>query len=560
MIFSNDELLNILDHLRRQASENEVFEFKKAETDFSFEELGKYFSALSNEANLRGGKYAWLIFGIHDEDRAIVGTQYRASRPKLDSLKKGVADQTVDRITFIEIFEVMVEGKRVVMFQIPAAPHGIPVSFKGHYYAREGESLAPLSIEKIERIRAQSTQQDWSAVVIPEATIDDFDPLALTMARANYAEKFPEKSEEIKSWDNITFLNKAKLTKKGKITRAALILLGREEAEYFINPSEAKIRWVLKDLKNQEKDYETFSMPFLLSVEKVHQKIRNLKYRYMKDGTLFPEEVLKYEPFVIREALNNCIAHQDYEKCGRINVIEIEDEKIIFTNLGEFIPGSVEKVVMEDAPGETYRNPFLVTAMFNLKMVDTAGGGIKKMFNFQRSRYFPLPDYELTSERVKVTIIGKVLDIEFARVLAKNPDLTLEEIIMLDKVQKQYPLLESEVSHLKNLGLIEGRKPNYFISSKVSSRTTDVELKTQYVKQKAFDDDHYRSMILEYIRTYGTATRKEIDSLLMDKLSVLLDKKQKQNKISNLLGSLRREHVIKNEGTTNKPKYVFIKK
>jgi ATP-dependent DNA helicase RecG len=489
-MFSNDELLNILDHLRRQASENEVFEFKEAKADFSFEELGQYFSALSNEANLRGEKYAWLALGIRDKDRAIVGTQYRASRPKLDSLKKGIADQTVDRITFIEIFEVMVEDKRVIMFQIPAAPHGIPVSFKGHYYAREGESLAPLSIEKIERIRAQSTQQDWSAVVIPEATIDDLDPLALAKARTNYAEKFPEKAEEIKSWDDLTFLNKAKLTKRGKITRAALILLGREEAEYFINPSEAKIRWVLKDLKNQEKDYETFSMPFLLSVEKVHQKIRNLKYRYMKDGTLFPEEVLKYEPFVIREALNNCIAHQDYEKCGRINVIEVEDEKIIFTNLGEFIPGSVEKVVMEDAPEETYRNPFLVTAMFNLKMVDTAGGGIKKMFNFQRSRYFPLPDYELTEKRVKVTITGKVLDMEFARVLAKNPDLTFEEIIMLDKVQKQHSLLESEVSHLKKLGLIEGRKPNYFISSKVSSRTTDVDLKTQYVKQKAFDDDH----------------------------------------------------------------------
>lgn len=557
MSLSPTELLRILGNILSKPAENEVFELKEAKSDFSFDEIGKYFSALANEANLCNADAAWLIFGVRDKDRSIVGSRYRASRSHLDSLKQEISNQMTSGTSFIEIFEVDSNGKRVIMFQIPAAPKGIPLAFKGHYYARNGESLAALSMEKIERIRSQSVKTDWSAKIVTDATIGDLDPAAIAKARENYLAKYPDKVTESKNWDTITFLNKAKLTIKGRITHTTILLLGRDESEHYLHPADAKIRWVLKDLKNQEKDYETFSIPFLLSAEKVHLRIRNLKYRYMKDGTLFPEEVQKYEPFVIREALNNCIAHQDYQKGGRINVIEIEDEQLIFTNLGDFIPGSVERVVTDDSPTETYRNPFLVSAMFNLKMVDTAGGGIKKMFTFQKERFFPLPDYELNDEKVKVTVTGKVLDIEFARVLAKNPELTLNDIIILDKVQKKRTLNNAEAGHLKALGLIEGRKPNYLISSTVIAKIADVDLKAQYVKMKAFDDEHYRKLIVEYLKTYRSATRKDIDRLLLGKLPDVLDESQKRYKVSNLLGSLRQKHVIKNEGNTKSPRYVL---
>lgn len=560
MKLSNEELEALLNKLLLQDAENEVFELKQAKSNFAFDDLGRYFSALSNEANLKGEKAAWLVFGVKDKSKEVCGTEYRKSRKDLDKLKHELAEHTTQGITFVEIHETKVAEKRVLMFQIPPAPRGVPVSYKGHYYGRDGESLVALDLEKIERLRAQSIKTDWSAGIVPEAGIADLETEAVALARANYLSKYPDKIQDAETWDTITFLNKAKLTIKGKITRTALILLGKEEAEHYLSPADPKIRWVLKDLKNQEKDYEIFSIPFLLSIEKVNRKIRNLKYRYIKDGTLFPEEVLKYEPFVIREALNNCIAHQDYEKYGRINVIEVEDEQLIFTNLGTFLPGSVEKVVIQDAPEETYRNPFLVSAMCNLKMVDTVGGGIKKIFNFQRERFFPMPDYDLGEERVKVTITGKVLDMDFARVLAKNPDLGLGEIMMLDKVQKKKELTDTEIAHLRKMGLVEGRKPNFFISSNVVAKTKDIGLKVQYLKQRGFDDDHYRDLIKNYIRQYGTATRKEIDSLLLSKLSDVLEEKQKSIKISNLLQSLTRKGEIINNGTTNKPKYVLIKK
>jgi ATP-dependent DNA helicase RecG len=536
---------HILESLLSLSSENEVVEFKEAKNNYDFTKLGKYFSAISNEANLSSKPYGWLVFGVEDKKHTVVGTNYRPNRTDLDKLKGEIANKTTNRITFIEIHDVIKEGHRVLMFQIPAAPRGIPVSFDGHYYARDGEELVPLNLEKIERIRAQATQHDWSAAVVPDATIEDLDEEAIALARRNYKSKFPDKAEEIDKWDDITFLNKAKVSVKGKVTRTAIILLGKDESEHFLSPADVKIRWKLVDKENNDIDYDIFGLPLILSVEKVFAKIRNIKYRYMQEGTIFPAEVSKYEPFSIREAINNCIAHQDYTKGARINVVEMEDQ-LVFTNYGSFIPGSVEKVVIEDAPEEFYRNKFLATAMFNLKMVDTAGGGIKKIFNFQRERYFPLPDYDLSDDKVKVTISGKVLNLDYARLLAQHKDLSLEDIMALDKVQKKKPLSNHEESELRRKKLIEGRKPNYFIGLHVAQKAGD---KVGYTKNKAFDNQYYRDLILKAISQHHSMSRSEIDELLWNKLPDWMTDEQRKRKVNNLITKLKNHNKIVNKGT-----------
>ena len=540
---TTQELNDILNRLCGLEAENEIVEFKEAKSNYDFTKLGKYFSALSNEANLKGKPFGWLVFGIEDKKHNIVGSIYRSKRKDLDSLKGEMANKTTNRISFIDIHEVNLPEGRVVMFQIPAAPKGIPTAFDGHYYARDGEELVPLNIEKIERIRAQATKEDWSAAIVPAATLEDLDEDAIALARKNFKNKFPDKADEVDLWDNITFLNKAKVTSKGKITRTALILLGKDESEHLLNPADAKIRWKLMDELNNDIDYEIFGIPLILSVEKVFAKIRNIKYRYMQEGTIFPTEVAKYEPFSIREAINNCIAHQDYTKNARINVIEMPDQ-LIFTNQGSFIPGNVEKVVIEDSPEEFYRNRFLATAMFNLKMVDTAGGGIKKIYNFQRARFFPLPDYDLANDKVKMVLSGKILDLEYARLLAQNKDLTLEEIMMLDKVQKKLPLTDFEEKHLKSKKLIEGRKPNFFISLKVAQKTGQ---KADYTKTRGFDKQYYLDLITKAIKEHKDLTRKDVDDLLWTKLPDWMTEKQKKIKINHLLSELRRSEKKENK-------------
>ena len=550
------ELEHTLQKLRSLTAENEVVEFKEAKNGYDFTKLGEYFSALSNEANLKGKPHAWLVFGIENRHHNIVNSNFRSHRKDLDSLKGEIANKTTNRITFIEIYELKLPEDRVVMFQIPAAPKGFPIAFDGHYFGRDGEELVALNLEEIERIRAQVITEDWSAAIIPDATIGDLDEEAIRVARSNFKNKFPEKAVETNTWNDATFLNKAKITIKGKITRTAIILLGKEESEHYINPAEAKIRWLLKNANENDKDYMIVGCPLLLAVDKVYSKIRNLKYRYIKEGTLFPDEVNQYEPFSIREALNNCIAHQDYTKNGRINVIESEDQ-LVFTNLGSFIPGSVERVVSDDAPEEYYRNRFLASSMFNLKMVDTAGGGIKKIFNFQRERFFPMPEYDLAGNKVKVIITGKILDMEYARLLAKNKDLTIEEIIMLDKVQKKNTLTTIEEKYLKSKKLIEGRKPNFYIGIKIAQKTGQ---KATYSKNKAFDKTYYLDLIEKAIREHRSVDRNDVNDLLWKKLPDWMSEKQKTSKITNLLSELRIKNRIRNVGNDSKPKWILFNK
>lgn len=539
-------MINTLSQLLRSTGENEVVEFKEAKRTYDLNKLGRYFSALSNEACLKGLKHAWLVFGVKD-NQTVVGTQFRMAAKDLQSLKKEVADKTTNRLTFIEIHEVSHPDGRVLLLEIPAAPQGLPVSWDGHYYGRDGESLGPLNLEEIERLRAQNKVDDWSAGILYAATIDDLDATAVALAREKYTQKNPKLAEDIPKWNTETFLNKAKLTINGKITRTAILLLGKPEASHLINPATATVTWILKDRDGLERDYEHFGCPLLLSVDEVFHKIRNLKYRYMKEGTLFPEEVDQYDPYIIREALNNAIAHQDYNLAGKITVVEFEDGRLCFSNLGRFIPKTVESVIQANAPEIRYRNRFLVDAMVGLNMIDTIGSGIRKMFYIQKKRFFPLPEYELADDRVQVTITGRVVDIAYAKKLAAYPDLTLEDIVLLDRVQKRKPITDEQAKHLKVQGLIEGRKPNYHISEQLADHSGE---RAQYIRNRAFDDRHYKKQILEYLEVYKEAKRLDIDVLILDKLPDILNEKQKSNKVRNLLQAMRREGLIDLDGKT----------
>jgi ATP-dependent DNA helicase RecG len=536
------DITNIFQDLCLQGFENEVVEFKEAKNQYDFEKIGKYFSALCNEANLKGKRSAWLVFGIKDKNKSIVGSKFRYNRADLDSLKSEIANHTTGRLTFIEIYELSFPEGRVVMFEIPGAPKGIPISWKGHYYGRDGEELNALNLEEVERIREQVRSQDWSAGIVEEASIADLSKEAIQKARTSFKTKNPHLVKEIDTWNDITFLNKAKVCIKGKITRTAILLLGKSESEHSINPATAKISWILRDRDNIDKDYQHFTCPLLLTVGEVYQKVRNLKYRYIADGTLFPEEVDQYDPYIIREALNNCIAHQDYTLNGKINFVEHEDGKLVFINSGSFIPSSVEDVVIADAPEQTYRNPFLIEAMINLNMIDAIGSGIKRMFNIQRKKFFPMPEYEFVGKKVKLTITGKVLDINYARKIASLPDLSLPDIIALDKVSKGKKINDTEVKDLKAKGLIEGRKPNFHISATVARATGE---KADYLKQRGIDDEYCQKMILDFIQKFGEGKREDFEKVLLDKLPDVLSIGQKKHKIKNVLQKIKREGKIK---------------
>lgn len=245
-----------------------------------------------------------------------------------------------------------------------------------------------------------------------------------------------------------------------------------------------------------ERDYQHFHPPLLLAVDPLLAKIRNLTCRVLPWGTLFPVELLQYDPWVLRETLHNAIAHQDYASGGRINVVEFED-RLVVVNRGSFLPGDVESVIRRDAPFSVYRNTFLAQAMVGLQMIDTIGSGIKRIFQAQQKRSFPMPDFDLTDpNEVKVILSNKVLDERYTRMLLARADLDLWDVIALDKVQKGKPLTDVEFKSVKSKKLVEGRRPNLFVSAELAVATDTVE---DYLHKRGIDKAYCKMMVVELL-------------------------------------------------------------
>ena len=545
MYKTEEELNQILEELIKN-HENECVEFKEAKNNFDIDKLGKYFSAIGNEATLKNKQYGWIVFGIKDDTHEFINTHY-CNDDNFNNVKKQISDNTTDNITFIEIYTIMVNDNRIIMFQVPAATAN-PINWKGFSYGRNGESLCPLTHNKIEQIKA-TANYDWSRQIIEKATVDNLDSEAIKIAREKFKIKNKGKAiaKEIDELSDIEFLNKARITIEGKITYAAMLLLGKNDYDYLMKEYNPIMTWKLYDEFNVI-DYEHFGIPFIINIDKIKNKIRNLRYRYMvNENTLFPNEVDQYDNYILRELINNCIVHQDYRLKGRINVMEFKDSLII-TNEGNFIPQKIENVLKKGFSSPYYRNPFLANAMVNLNMIDTAGSGIRRIYNIQKEKFFPLPDYDLSEDnRVKVTLYGKIIDKKYTKILFEQTNLDIDKVMLLDRVQKKYPITKKQSDYLRKENLIEGRYPNVFISEDIAKITGD---EADYVYNKGLDNELYKELIFKYIKSRGQASRKELVNILKDKLPASLNEKTKINRIRYLLTLLKKEGKIYNDATS----------
>ena len=529
--------------------ESEVVEFKKAENSFDFDDLGKYFSALSNEANLRGLEFAWLIFGYDEKKHKIVGTSYKNGESALNNLKHDFAQHTTDGQTFREIVPIEVDGKRILMFKIPASPRNIVMKWKGIAFGRDGESLKPLNQSKMDEIRHQTPEPDWSAELVSNATIDDLDEVAIAKARKMFKKvhsRIP--AEEVNRWSTEEFLSKCELMVDGKLTRAAIILLGKMFSDSKLRPAVAEVTWTLRDEKQDVVDYEHFSVPFILTVDEILAKIHNLTLREMPGGTLFPDTMKQYDDYTIREALHNCIAHQDYTLRQRINFVE-NPGFLYYANGGSFIPGTLENALATNGPQRFFRNACLCKAMVHFNMIDTVSRGIKKMFTEQMERRFPMPDYEIDNEKkeVAVRIYGNAINERYTKLLKDNNTLTLHDCISLDAIQKGHRIDEEIAQDLMKRGLIEGEAPNYTISLGVAKASKQLP---GYTRVRGLERDKLKQMILQYIQNAGSdgAKRDAILEYLQGTLPSRNTYEQNETLIYHLLSELRKAGLIEANG------------
>ena len=548
---SDDDRIALIDRLRALPTETEWFEFKRNHCEP--EALGEYLSALANAACLASQARGYLVFGIDNDTHDVVGTHFdpyaikgKGNQDLLPWLSAGLRPNTG-----IDMRVVEHPDGRVVLFEVGPA-RDQPVSVYGTAWVRVGASKTEL-IKQPEKARALWTRgTDWSAETCERASMADLDPQAVAMAREQFVVKHPSQTGEVAAWDDLTFLNKARVLKQGAVTNTALLLLGRGESTTLLTPAVAKISWILKDADNRELDYEHIGPPFLLAGDRLLKRIRNLIVRALPSGTLFPQEFTQYDPWVIREGLHNAIAHQDYRRHGRIVVVEFPD-RVLLTNVGDFLPGDVETVIRQDAPQALYRNPFQADAMVELNLIDTQGGGIKRMFETQRRRSFPLPDYDLSKVgHVAVSITGRIVDERYTRLLMERTDLDLGQVMLLDRLQKGRRIGRDDHRRLKSVGLVEGRYPNLMVSGSIARAAGDAG---RHIRERGFDKHYYLDLILALVREHGTVGRSEVNDALVSKLPDRLGPEQKRRKVHNLLQELRRSGQIVNDGTRSRPRW-----
>ena len=544
--------------LREYPQENarcEWKEFKNLKNSFCGDEKDDVISYVSAIANMEGG---FLVVGVHDKTLEIVGTDtYNYDRQKailrLTDRCANLSSEGLD----IEEFITDDTKKKVWVISIPKHRPKLPVYAHDKAWQRIEDSLVELTSERLNAILEEtSPTYDWSAETIIEATLDDLDPRALQKAREEYKSVHPRLAEEVDAWSDMELLGRAGVAVKGKLTRAAILLLGKPTAVHYIAPSVATVTWVLVDEHDEKRDYEHFTIPFLLTVDEALAKIRNLNQRILPGGTLFPDIVKQYDEYSIREILHNAIAHQDYTMQERVTMVETPNS-VTFSNGGYFLPGSVRNAIEQTGPQKYYRNYALCQGMVSFNMIDTIGRGIRKVFTEQQKRYFPMPDYQIdqAKKEVSVKIYGKLINEQYYRLLKANPDLSLYDCIALDMVQKHEMIDKDIAARLRKLHLVEGRYPKLFLSAYTAKTVDNKELKTEYIRNKSFNDLHFKDMIVQYLRSFGGATRAELNTLLQSKLSDVLTEEQKIRKIGNMLSALKKDGVIR---LSEKKKWILV--
>lgn len=538
--------------LREYPQENarcEWKEFKNLKNSFCGDEKNDVISYVSAIANMDGGD---LVIGVHDKTLEIVGTDtynYDKQKAILRLTERCVNLSTED--LYIDEFITDDTNRKVWVIHIPKHLPKRPVFAHNKAWQRIEDSLVEMTTERMSTILDEPifSETDWSAQIVSDATIDDLDEVAIAKARMMFKKvhsRIPE--AEVNAWTVETFLSKCGIMKNGGITRAAIILLGKYESAFKLRPAVVQVTWTRRDEKQDVVDYEHFTVPFILTVDEILSKIENLTMREMPGGTLFPDTMKQYDDYTIREALHNCIAHQDYTMQQRINFVE-NPTYLYYSNAGSFIPGTLENALTNEEPQAYFRNEYLCRAMVDFNMIDTVSRGIKKMFNEQWRRHFPMPDYEIDAKnrKVSVRIYGNEINKQYTNLLKTNDSLTLWDCISLDAVQKGRTIHEDVAQNLLNRGLIEGEAPNYTISLGIAKATNQLQ---GYTKQKGLDKEKMKQMILQYLKNAGTdgAKRDSIYEYIKDVMPQVKTHEQQLRLLGDILSALSVDKLIYAKG------------
>ncbi|MCX5801841.1 MAG: putative DNA binding domain-containing protein [Candidatus Eisenbacteria bacterium] len=475
-----------------RAVEGEHCEFKEAKSSYSFEKLTEYCCALANEG---GGR---MILGVTNRrPRRIVGTKV-FQHP--EDTCRTLMEHLHLRIHFREIAH---RDGRVLVFEVPSRPAGTGVKYKGVYWSREGDSLVPMSEDKLRNIFAEAGH-DFSADICKGAAIEDLDTQAVEDFRRRWIEK--SKNDSLASLSQDQLLRDAEVLVDDRVTYAALILFGtRRTLGKYLEQGEVVFEYRSSDASGpaqQRKEYRHGFFGFYDDLWSIIN-LRNDLQQY-QDG-LFVFDVPTFAERPVREAILNAVSHRDYQLGGSVFVRQYP-RRLVVESPGGFPVGiTVDNILDRQSP----RNRRIADVFAKCGLVERSGQGMNLMFEQSIQQGKPRPAFAGTDAYgVVLTLHGQVQDPNFVRFLQKvgretTASFGTHDFLVLDLVHREEtvpPGLQHSLRNLKERGVVEsigrGRGTRYVLCRRFYVMAGR---KGVYTRKRGLDRNTNRALLLKHI-------------------------------------------------------------
>ena len=490
-----DSLLDELYALMKRR-ENAHLEFKEAKNNYDSDKLTQYCCALANEG---GGK---LVLGVSDKlPRIIVGSH--ACR----NLEKTKSDLITRLHLRIEVEELLVEEKRVVIFSIPSRPIGVPIQYQGIYWMRRGEELVSMTPDMLKRIFNEA-EPDFSAQICPHAKLQDLDSESIKIFRKMWMRK--SGNNNLKSLSDAQLLKDIGAVEDKKITYAALILFGKPLAlRKFLAQAEVVFEYRSSSVTGPAQQRIEYTQGFFSFYDELWNKI-NLRndLQHFQDG-LFIWDIPTFNERAIREVILNAVSHRDYREAGSIWIKQYP-RKIVVASPGGFPSGiTPSNILWKQQP----RNRRIADIFNKCGLVERAGQGADRIFEESIRQGKSLPNFTHTDEHeVVLTLDGQIQDESFLRFLEKIgqerlASFNIEDFLVLDLVHKECSIpsfpseLKIRLNHLVDLGIVErigkGRGARYMLCQQYY---TLAGKSGTYTRKRGLDKETNKELLFKHLR------------------------------------------------------------
>lgn len=524
-----------LDRLQHwmDCKEGEHLEFKEAKKHYDFEELCKYCAALANEG---GGR---VVLGVTDSrPRAVVGSR---AFDQPERTRNGLIERLHLRIDFEMIQH---PNGPVLIFEVPSRPIGAPVQYKGVYWMRSGDSLVPMSEDRLRTLFDESGR-DFSAEVCQAASLSDLDPDAVQRFRQRWIAKSGNQS--LANLTDEQLLVDIEAAIHGKPTYAALVLFGTRRAlGIHLGQAEVVFEYRSSDASGPAQDRKEYRQAFFSFYDELWTTInlRNDKQTYQEG--LFVLDIRTFAERSVREAILNAVSHRSYQLGGSVFIRQYP-RRLEVVSPGGFPTGiGLENVLDRQSP----RNRRIVDIFSRCGLVERSGQGVNLMFEECIREGKPVPDFAGTDQyQVAVTLHGTVQDPHFVRYLERigkerlamftTHDFLILNLLSRDqKIPEQY---RGRLPYLLDLGVVERIARGKYI---LSRKFYDLAKKRGvYTRKRGLDRDTNKALLLKHIEN----NHKE-GSPLQDLLEVLPALSRPQ--VQTLLRELRAEGKAYSTGKT----------